>query len=81
MIKEDVRFEDLPQDGILIVNNKKVKWYDCYKWDNWEQYDEWRKWARSEMEKMGVPKVEYTMRYIDLRYGLTIRYKKEGEMF
>ena len=81
MIGEKIRFEDLPQDGLIIVNKKKVYWYDHYKWDNMEQYIEWKSWAREQLLILGEKNTQYVLDYADLRYGLNVRLKKEGSLF
>jgi len=81
MIGEKMTFEDLPVDGILIINNKKVRWYDHYKWDSWEQYQEWKKYAKEELKILGERGLEKFLNYMDFRYGFIIRYKKEGLLF
>lgn len=81
MIGEKMTFEELPQDGVLTVGKKKMNWYEHYKWDSMEQYEEWRKWARNEMKILGEKASESALNYADFRYGFTVRYKKEGELF
>jgi hypothetical protein len=81
MIGEKVRFKDLPEDGMITVNGKKIRWYDHYKWDTMEQYEKWKKWARGQFDILGQSNADYLMMYADLRYGFTVRYKKEGELF
>lgn len=81
MIGEKVRIKDIPSNGIITINEKKMYWYEYYKWENTEQYNEWRQWMKKELELIGNEKIEYILNYTDLRYGLTVRYKKEGVIF
>jgi hypothetical protein len=50
-------------------------WYQHFQFENREQYEEWRKWAEEEVKDKKV------VEEIDLQYGFTYRYKKEGELF
>ena len=81
MIGEKMTFEELPEDGIITVNGKDVEWYHYYKWDSMEQYEKWLEWAREQMFILGEKNMEIALRYADFRYGFTVRYKKEGELF
>lgn len=81
MIGESVRFQDLPKDGVITINNKELKWYDYYKWNSMDQYQEWREWAWKELENLGECSAKYILDYIDFRYGFIVRLKKEGELF
>jgi hypothetical protein len=81
MIGEKMTYEELPEDGIIIVSEKKVKYYDHYKWESMEQYKEWRKWAYEKLIHLGENSAKYILDYSDFRYGLIIRLKKEGELF
>lgn len=81
MIGEKIRIEDIPQDGIITVNGKKKYWYECYMWESMEQYEKWKKWAYEQVSIVGQEGAGRIIQYIDLRYGLTVKYKKEGELF
>ena len=81
MIGEKVRIKDIPSDGIITINGKKMYWYEYYKWDSMEDYEKWKDWMRKELELIGNEKLEYVLNYTDFRYGLVVRYKKEGAIF
>lgn len=75
MIGIDLRLETIPEDNIIIVGKKKELWYEVHKFESEEQYKEWRSWAES------IVRNEKDMNYIDFRYGMVYRYKKEGLLF
>lgn len=81
MIGEKIRLKDIPKDGIITINGKKMYWYEYYKWDSMEEYEKWREWVKKELELIGNENIEYLLNYTDLRYGLVVRYKKEGAIF
>lgn len=73
MIGVDLRLENIPEDSLIVNGKKRELWYEVYTFETEEQYKEWRTWA----EKL-IPGWK-DMLYIDLRYGMTYRYKKKGE--
>lgn len=80
MIGEKVRFEDIPDDGIVTIDGKKKKWYDVYKFTEDEE-KEWREWSMKKLGILGQENARKIMDYAELRYGFCIRYKKKGELF
>ena len=81
MISVKMKYEDLPQDGIIVIDGKKMYWYEHYKWDTVEQYKEWRKWSSEKLKHLGESNMIYILNYADLRYGFIVRYRKQGELF
>ena len=77
-----VRFDDIPDDGLVEVGKKKKEWYNVYKFTE-EQEEEWKKWAQEEIAKVIEDKEKarkLLMKY-ELLYGLVRIYKKSGELF
>ena len=81
MIGEKMTYEKLPEDGMIIIDGKKIRYYDYYKWDSIEQYNQWVEWSYKELEHLGKSAADYIMHYADLRYGLIIRIIKKGKLF
>ncbi len=77
MLGVPIRFNLIPEDGIITVGKKKDYWYNIYTFTE-EQEKEWVKWAGEQLKKMGRSK---HFGYLNMRYGLRINYKKEGELF
>ncbi len=78
MIGETIRYNDLPEDGLL-GGKKKNYWWDVYKFQSKKQYEEWKSWALSELEKNGD---EDKFDVIDMTWGMnyTIQKIKEGQL-
>jgi hypothetical protein len=81
MIGEKMTFEELPESGEIEVKGKKMMWYNHYKWESMEQYEKWKEWAWSKLEHLGETMGKRVLTYIDFRYGLIVRLKKEGTLF
>lgn len=79
IINSPVRIGDIPEDGMVLVNKKKVWWHNVYRFTE-EQEKKWRKWAW-ELCKKNFSNPEKEMRYIELRWGFALVLKKEGELF
>ena len=47
MIGVNLKYEDLPEDGTIVFNGKKKKWWDCYKFETQDQYLKWKNWLLS----------------------------------
>lgn len=77
MLGSKIRFNDIPEDGVVVVDKKKQYWYDAYKLTE-EQEQEWMNWAYEELKKM---QAEEDFMYLNTRYGMVRRYKREGELF
>lgn len=75
-------FEEIKKDGLVQVGKKKEWWYNHYKFDNEEEYMEWRKWMEEQIKRsyLGYDADKEAM-YVDMVYGMTYRYKKEGQLF
>ena len=78
-----MKFSDIPEDGIVSYKEgkkeKKDHWFNVYKFTS-DQETEWKKWALSELSKK-FNNAEDILREIEMRYGFSIRYKKERELF
>jgi len=86
MIGTQVRFEDIPEHGIVTYKDgkkdKKDYWYNIYKFTE-EQEKEWKEWAVKELRKMCEDEkvVKEAFRQLEMLYGFVIRYTKKGELF
>ncbi len=76
MIGVKMSFLDLPEDEIITVGKKKMKWYDYYLFTE-EQEQEWREWCKKEVMDSPYP-VDLFM--VDMVYGFRRRIIKEGEL-
>lgn len=74
IIGEVIRFENIPDDGLIEVGKKKKYWYEHYKFTK-EQEEEWVKWMKSKISGTLLSKKGD---YIEMRYGLIVDIKKEG---
>ena len=72
MIKADIRWKDIPEDGIILVDGKKKKWYDYHKFDSVEQYSEWKQFILEQLKGN-----EKEANKVDFHYGMVYKYKKE----
>lgn len=82
MLGVKVRFEDIPDDGLVEVGKKKKEWYNVYKFTE-DQEDKWREWAEKEIAKVIEDKEtarKLLMKY-ELVFGLNRIFKKSGELF
>lgn len=79
MIGETITFKDIPNDGEVVKDGKRMMWYHCYKLTS-EQEEEWRKWTWEQLAMLGEerPRAFY---HINMLYGMTVRYKKQGLLF
>lgn len=83
MIGVSLRFADIPDSGIIEVGKKKDYWYNIYKFTE-EQEKEWRKWAKETMQKTfseNEKDLQDILEYLELRYGMVVRYTKSGQLF
>ncbi len=85
MIGEKLKFEDIPDTGVVSYKvGKKDKtdyWYNVYKLSE-EQEREWYNWAWEELSKHGTEKeIRDIFVKLNLLYGFSVKYKKEGELF
>lgn len=76
ILGEKMTFEEIPEDGIVRIGKKKVRWYEHYLFTE-EQEKEWRDWCKEQVKDCHV---EVDMFMIDMVYGFNRRYKKEGEL-
>lgn len=73
MIKVDIRFSDIPKDGLVAVGKKKDYWYNVYKFSE-EQEVEWEKWCMEELKN--VYKNPYKIfAELNILYGFIRKYK------
>jgi disulfide oxidoreductase YuzD len=77
MLNIGMRFSDIPEDGVIEVGGKRDYWYNIHKFTA-EQEQEWMEWAYEELKRKAA---EEDFEYMNLRYGIVRRYKKEGELF
>lgn len=81
MIGENIKYEEIPSDGLLKIGKKTKYWYDWYFFRNEAQYKEWMKWAKEEIENIGGIDniVERELLYLDLRYGLKYKFCNDSD--
>lgn len=77
IIGEKMTFAKIPDDGMIKLKKKTLPWYHYYKFDNEDQYNSWREWAREELLKIDVLKINEELDKIDMLYGLIIKYKSQ----
>lgn len=75
IIGEKTTFADIPEDGMITVGKKKIKWYEYYFFTE-EQEKEWREWCKEQIKDYPLPVDLYT---IDMVYGFNRKNIKEGE--
>lgn len=80
-----IKFSDIPESGIITYKEgkkeKKDYWYNVYKFTK-KQESEWKEWALEELKKIHSKEdAESILRDLELRYGFSIRYTKEEELF
>lgn len=86
MLSLQMRFEDIPESGIVsyIAGKKEKKdyWYNIYKFTE-EQESKWQKWARAELRKIFPDEktADKLFLELDMAYGFVRRYPKKGELF
>ena len=74
MLNEKILYEDIPDDGYIVLpSKKKVRWWEYYKFNNEEQYLAWKAFAIKELSKYNLQK---KFDLIDMTYGLD--YKRIG---
>lgn len=66
-----LKYEDLPDDGIIVFNGKKKKWWDCYGFSDQQQYEKWKSLAIKQLLKEGYE--ESYFNEIDMVVGLDIK--------
>lgn len=71
MIGENITFEEIPENGMMIIDKKKVHWFKLYKFKDEEQYLKWKQ----ELYKV-EDLTELQLDMIDMVFGLD--YNKEG---
>jgi len=71
MIGVNLKYEDLPEDGTIVFNGKKKKWWDCYKFETQDQYLKWKKLAIEQLKKEGYD--ESYFNEIDMVIGLNVK--------
>lgn len=78
---DNIKYEDLPEDGILEFKKKKIKWWEYYLFKDEEQYISWKEWAINLMKEHNIPPNKFPI--IDMTYGLNYKLpqtQKEGQM-
>ena len=82
MLGVNIKFANIPDSGLVQSGKKMDYWYNVYKFTE-EQEQKWKEWAIVELKKLDYEeeKVKDILMYLELRYGLVIRYTKKGELF
>lgn len=73
IIGEKLKYKDIPEDGLIEINKKKIRWWEYYKFENKQQYEEWKLWALGELRKENI---ENQFDVIDMTYGLDYKIPK-----
>lgn len=79
IVGASLTFKTLPEDGIITVAKKKMLWWNYWKFENEEQWKKWREWGEEYLKQQGVDVQK--MDYIDLRWGMSYKIKKESQLF
>lgn len=74
IIGKEISFTDIPEDEMIIVGKKKIKWYNLYFFTE-EQEKEWREWCKEQAKESLYP-IDLFM--IDMVYGFRRNYKGGG---
>lgn len=67
LIGEQITYEDLPDDGVITIGKKKIRWYEHYLFRDEDQYLAWKAFAISELTPHNLQK---KFDLIDMTYGL-----------
>ena len=81
MVGSSLTFKTLPEDGIIVVGKRKMLWWTYWKFDDETQWKAWREWGEKVLKEEGNENIESDMNYIDLRWGMSYKVKKESQLF
>lgn len=70
IININLKYSDLPVDGIINYKGKKKKWWNCY-FFNEEQYEKWKNLVINQIKKEGYNESYFDQ--IDMTIGLNVK--------
>jgi hypothetical protein len=73
IIGVQMKFEDIPESGMVKMGKKEVMWWDAFKMTE-EQEKLWKAWAANEMKGNLLEQGHFTR--LDLVYGFVRKYEK-----
>jgi len=73
MIGEKITFTDIPEDGMVTIGKKKMKWYEYYLFTEAQEQE----WCKEQVKDYLLPIDFFKLHMV---YGFNRRYIKEGEL-